>query len=528
MGRKRKKQKQTARMFFREKDHREIIMDDSYHGAIYLAEQVEPAWRRYKPRLVIGEISSGGLISVDVENNYFSCLTEWRSDNPSDYVRGITSQQPIFRAGYLQAFCSCYDMLPEYRSRLLGAIISKNGYDWKRVDYTDNIHSFNSNVQSYGKDLLFDYIRSNLVCFWKFDYNEGNKYTEGWEHITDLSWQNTNGDYCGVIDTDNYNGCFLYRTVTTIRRVGTTYYYTYNYNIYMFLDLSLPATLCFQKTISDVSQSMQVYTERARDVWWVHKTKDTVFFLQARFKRDLTTNLDQNRLFCYSSSIDNINTSSWIESEIIPWANNNNCQWDYQKYLVLYRNNIVYLYLYCYKVISGNLIRFWRLFTTSDFQQWNEITLPDYLDIPFFNYNNDDYRYGVIIPSPYNKIRIILNTEALNYTLPSGTVLVSYANLADIYGDYIGSGRVNTGYVSRHWNDYFESIDGELTSNISYEDLWLFDLYPNTIIHINNLEFEEDSNNYAYYFPDTPKDTSGNVLYPRFKETIDSSDYIFD
>ena len=76
MGRKRKKQKQTARMFFREKDHREIIMDDSYHGAIYLAEQVEPAWRRYKPRLVIGEISSGGLISVDVENNYFSCFVK--------------------------------------------------------------------------------------------------------------------------------------------------------------------------------------------------------------------------------------------------------------------------------------------------------------------------------------------------------------------------------------------------------------------------------------------------------------------
>ena len=146
MGRRRNIQKQTSRIYYRERDHREVITEDSYHGAMYLPEQVEPVWRRYKPRLVMGNVISSlddtdsYFVAVDVENKYFTMLTNNYRRNSSGIDRyelgAFNTNRSLLIVNKDIIWCSyiqLYDLdRPEYAAY---GMISRNGYDWKLLPF---------------------------------------------------------------------------------------------------------------------------------------------------------------------------------------------------------------------------------------------------------------------------------------------------------------------------------------------------------------------------------------------------------
>lgn len=560
MGRRRNKQNQTSRIYYRDKDHREVIMDDSYHGAMYLAEQYEPVWRRYKPRLVFGVVKSidnitftGHLVTVDVENKYFSMLHYFPRYEVfgESYYRlrtPLLSHESPFILNNDMIWTIFIDISDRDRSGGGFGLISKNGYDWKTLEY----YPLPPGVTNYGGYQKFanglyifaDRYPEKLYDVYDLKYQDGEQIATI-EGLGTIPYDNTLGGYSiGGINTSQYSGYVTYKTTTTsvVRNRITYFTYKYDLNVYDYSTSSF-INIYHKDGPANVPSSDQAYYDKVTgDVKAVYYTNDYFFFIQHWYVRSRTTGLGTERLICCYAPISNININSWSENTITTNIYNpttsspDYMRYDYNCYFVTFRNNKAYFYIMYYIGTGDSMIAEWHLFISSDLQNWERVVLPDYLDVPYFNEDNSDNRYGVIVNSQYDYVRVPLCSTALS-GVPSNTLLAvdNMADMLNVFGFNMGQG-IFTGGSSKHSpmtdNVWFEIIDGKPTTDIMTEDLWIFDVCPNTIIYIDNMTFSQSSNNcaYAIYTPTTipdPSPYSGYDIVP-YKEPIDESDYIFD
>jgi len=545
MGRQRNKQNQTARIYYRERDHREVIMDDSYHGAMYLPDQVEPVWRRYKPRLVMGSVvtsenSSSGhnshLVTVDVENKYFTMLT---------YIPDYYQYVGVLRTvSCSRIFIPNKDIIwvyyaETYLDRGDGGfpscgLISKNGYDWKPMQYwplPPGVHNYGQHERVFGDGhFIFD-DQTNLYSVYDFDYQEGENVATI-ICLGSVPRNNVYGYAIAPINTEQYSGYISYKNTTTYVIRNRIYYYTYKYDVNIYDYLSSSWVNIYHKDGASNVQAQAYDVDRLDDVRATYCLNDQIFFIECWTKTSQSTGMTTQRFVCVHSPMSNINLNSWTESEFFSWEYRATPSSSADYYVnrlsfIMVRNDTVYLYMV--RHFSANNEK-WALFKTSNLIDWEEIVLPDYLDVPYFNEDNSNGKYGVVVESEYDYVRIPISMSALN-NVPSNIVLAT-DDYIKIFGGNMGF--LPTGYGNNEpisEDVWFEILDGKITTDVPSEDLWIFDVCPNTIIYIDNMTFSESSNNcaYAIYEPKTIE-TIPDYHYDihPYKEPIDESDYIFN
>lgn len=115
--RKRTEQKQSARINLRKKDHREVILNDIYHNAIYIGQDGFPSWRKYKHKKIITE-AFDRLLSIDCDNEVVHIAEDSR-----DCGYGFYRTQD-----YIYNF---YEYSSGSTNRRI--YVSANGSDFKRI-----------------------------------------------------------------------------------------------------------------------------------------------------------------------------------------------------------------------------------------------------------------------------------------------------------------------------------------------------------------------------------------------------------
>lgn len=544
MGRQRNKQNQTARIYYRERDHREVIMDDSYHGAMYLPEQVEPVWRKYKPRLVLGAVltstsvtyTGAHLVSVDVENKYFTMLTNFQTGYYDDHYLIAPPTSVILIPNKDIIWIYGVELVDQARTEYGGyGMLSKDGYDWKPLGYwplPPGVYNYGQRYQCFGDGhFIFD-DQTGLYSVYDLDYLEGEKIATI-RYLGSVPRDYSYGYSIAPINTSQYSGYISYKNNTTSVRRSGTYYYTYKYdlNVYDYLSSSW-INIYHKDGPANVEQSQQAYVDRMYDVLAVYYLNDQIFFIAVWYVRSQTTGMQNQRFVCVHSSISDISLNSWVESEFCshsyyPTPSSSADVYLYSRYFITVRNNKAFLYMMRH---LPNDVYTWDLFISSNLDNWERVDLPEYLDIPFFKNDNSDGRYGVVVESSYDYVRIPISSTGI-VSVPSNVLLATEDNV-EIFGANMGFWAYPHGNGDPRSDDlWFEILDGKIVTNPPTEDLWLFDVCPNTVIYIDNMTFSESPNNcaYAIYEPHTIE-TSEYYHYNirPYKEPIDESDYIFN
>ena len=449
-NRTRYRQRQSARIYFEEHDHRDIIMKDNYHGAVYIGEQIEPAWRRYKPRLIpfgmdaFEELYHDIMYSFDVTNKFFSLLQE---DFGDDYIEPVTASNDR----------NCY-----YLGNLANTgCITKNGHDYKWIDESG---LYMSPSQKYGSDRAV-FVNANIstrvvTMRWAYlDYRQGEKFARVVDDSTERTFN---------IDTDHINatawcgrstnGCFFYYTTSSQSGSTTTIkeYLSLSENKSASLQLIWQHTTTYETygTYTRPVNSMRIWkcgTHYVAQRRWVNNQGIYTLAVMVSSDSDLTT---------------------WTTTQLVASGG---------AYLgiaqVLYRNGTVYAY-----GTTANGV--WTLWTSSDFATWTQVSLPDYIDIPYCkDADINTGRHGAVATPNYNGIRLVLNRTATLPSLPSGYISQNFTQFPPRYGD----------------ENYFEVINGVVTGDLSSEDLVFADFFgEKTLIYIDNMTFQTSINNMAY------------------------------
>ena len=497
MRRERKPQTQN-RMVFRNRDHREIIMEDQYHGAVYIDNEPEPAWRKYKPRLLPMYIGSYtvtydsstraygcGPISFDVENTYVSFTK-------GSLLTTESANDKLYKLGNM--LCRCGNGNP---------IVSMNGYDWKSsTERIEPLADKRTDKYQYGRYLIAYY--SNSYNFYEINYNEGSAgfTTTIVKQMSSFPWK----VYLGEIDTEEYQGCFaLYGTRVSggARLLDFTDSYK-NVTVKLITGLDMSSQDIFTYTGSDletckVSRICDVNKRYAFVITYIRKVPTP------RAERDDSCKKYIRTSILYSDQED---PTVWHESQIISERlymdredNMSNRIYDHIQSgsfesapIILYQDSTYYFYIYKHTATYTPYTKYyWRnnlkyitgydqdgvdyeklvVFTSTDLIHWQEYELPQYVDVPFywdFDLAENNGRHGGYLRqnTDYTGVRFYLDGNAQRYAsaLSSGMLPCDESNI--IRPDYY------TPQFFKGVND-FEIIDGKIQkrSNLENEDLWM-------------------------------------------------------
>lgn len=456
MGRVRRSQRQSARLWYENHDHREIILNGEYINAVYVPSEhtymdKDVAWRKYKKLTLLAGAnldSESQLVSVDVFNKFVS-------------------------------FSRAYDGFDEY-PRVLGDSVvacsgnmSKNGYDYKYFD--PNGSNLDYTPYRFAKSYMYEYqydrqtFKHTLRLF-GCSWNTGSQYasvtnagtiemTDG-EHIANLN-------PCG----EARDGLFASRTWTT--RIGTQYPYTYHHYIEVYKITTNGFSLVYSDDYIDSSVGMS---------------------------RLYPTNI-------YSHGNQYCGVTTWYNSQsqgVRLWVSNNGDTWQYydlfnetpwalhpNMVIVMYRNNKWYFYVH---MRSNNNLWRYDLYTATDLldpQTFQLIPLPDYLDIPMLGY--EDGIHGDIDDCDGMYARIILNSYDGNIPAEQGDTIYMYPSMgryANGSYDYryfsINDGHMNYDPPNNYMCGYESEYDSEA-------DMDCFNFF-----YIDNMTFQSSSNNFAF------------------------------
>lgn len=468
-NRTRYRQRQSARIYFEERDHRDIIVNDNYHGAVYIGEQIEPAWRRYKPRLIpfgmdaFEELYHDIMYSFDVTNKFFSLLQE---DWGDDYIEPVSTSNDW----------GCY-----YVGNIANTgCITKNGHDYKSINSSG---SYMSPTQKYGSDRTVSVsanISTRVVTLnWAYlDYSQGNKFANIVDDATtrtfDIDTDHLNANsWCGR----STNGCFFYYTTSSQTSTTTTI----NEWLSLSENKSASLQLIWQNTTTYDRYGTYTRPINSMRIWKC----GTHYVAQRRW----TDNNGFITLAVMVSSDSDLTT--WTTTQLVLQGGS---------YLgisqVLYRNGTVYAY-----GTTANGV--WTLWTSSDFTTWTQVTLPDYVDIPYCNDADiNTGRHGAVVTPTYQGIRLVLNRNATLPVLPNNYFSQNFTQFPPRYGE----------------ENYFEVINGTITGDLNSEDLVFADWFgEKTLIYIDNMTFQTSNGNMAYQLG----------TYWDGADPIASGDYVF-
>ena len=551
------------RMVFKDKDHREIIMDDQYHGAVYIDDDKFPAWRKYKPRSFVFDIPSysyqssaytGAIVSVDTENEYFSILRSYNYNaKNAQYVFGN-----IYYKNYREG------------NKIYG-YASLNGYDWKKYEVSIYLDADNF-IGLYSDGILMR--NGNYYQLYKITYDSEN-YTFSEPTLVSQIDANTCGTYMGQIYNDLYHGGLfvLYRSYAscTIYLVtednfemqqiriydlssrllyisGWGFYHVNNkYLLFMtYGTLSRPAS---NLTYEGYEQRVVLYSDTGAPDSWVEST-----IIPKRLVSNVVDN-NTNKITASnknaSASISGLGLYN-VEStnEILHVAYIDSIYYVYVQYNYAFNAWMNYYRSGNTKVITGTgsdtLYTYLVVYTSRSLENWDTFTLPTYIDIPFFKHyyiTNGRCGYGIMMPNG-SGVRFYLDGSELSRS-PRGLPPGYYPN-QPIYSTaaYAPNPFSNTRPDLTNGNTttvpQIEIINGKIqqSGNLENNEIWLFQSLPANYyttfheimyicVRIKDPFFRNNSGSYVYLLSNSSNDAGTRYVYENVDPIIDS-DYIFD
>ena len=301
MRRERKPQTQN-RMVFRNRDHREIIMEDQYHGAVYIDDEPEPAWRKYKPKLLSMDIGGYNIVYDGSSRSLGGCLISFDVDNK--YVSFADHKASTYQATSYKLGNMLYKQEASY------GYTSINGYDWKAKQVTFSGLSSNPTIYQYGKYLMA--YGSNSYNFYEIDYNEGNAEFSGPTIVKQISsfpfsWQK----HLGHVDTDEYQGAFFFygNTVASFG-AGLTSYKNVSVKLSLGLDMEYQDVFTYTGSNYDSCTVSNVFNVNQRYVFFIRYFRFTSWNSQ-----DVSSNIYGRTSILYSDPGD---PTSWHEVAVTP------------------------------------------------------------------------------------------------------------------------------------------------------------------------------------------------------------------
>lgn len=443
MGRQRLRQRQSGRIYFQGYDHREIVADGEYYNGIYLNQDVEPKWRKYKKQTLFyhdtyGVYSTFGVtFSVDTKNKFISRSREGENMATmlGDYVGGY-----------------------QY--------VSKNGYDFKYCDW--NISDYEISIDEYHRWCgnypcgIYSTGRRHVVGWAVIDYKEGTRTGEikdGGKKVletTDSAYMNIAGDAS--------DGCFAY---WQFRNSSGYHFELYHVNSSGF---NLVYTDDWTGTANRVVP---------KDIYY-HGGQ---YIASAPYRTSSSPYMQGVRLWTSNDG------NTWTQYDLIPSEPATSTR--VMGCLPIYRNGTWYLYVERY---VGSSAYYWELYTTTDLSTFTQVSLPDYLDVPMLDYE-DGIHGDIALYNGLHYVRLILN----NYTgtiPPSDDVYVvdnPFANMGINEGYWdIQDGEVADGHIRRDCQNLF--VKGWVTpynSSTHQSEMILW--------YIDNMTFQSSSGNFAMY-----------------------------
>lgn len=441
----RNNQYQSSRLYLRYKDHRDLVFRDKYYNAIAFNQEDEEGniddsvkWHKYKPHLLLGYIY--GLTSIDVKNKIVHYA--WQG---SKYVTVIA----------LKDYVVCFNNANVSGDKFFYA--SRNGYDW----YTILGVSIKEWVQ-FGDTNSLGYVQEdgNTINAYKITVQD-NEETGDIEVVND-------GLIASKTASNNISALWTFGRTRNGFWIG----YGVSYAQYSFF------AEVTDDGINDVYSLVNWNYIQNTDRYSAYGDGTSI-----KPSIEEVTVLGTNRFNILANVLKNGEYHKVIVDyqEGVSYYARPNCLGE-----VIHKNGIWwYYYQQCTTEWTGggNHVLHYRLrmFKSEDALEWEEVILPDYMDV---NIVETAYRYSSTTENPNNKVRLIFNRDA-SVPTEDGVVKVSYGGLFTKGGNRCQNGlNFCTSLVDDQWTDREQGICIN-ASNGYY-------------VVFKNMDFSESEDNFAF------------------------------
>lgn len=382
--RQRKPQKQSARLYARGNDHRDIIAYDDansryiYHNALYWTEEDDAkvtkehiAWVKYPEHSVVATYGGasnqqGAHCVMDVDRQFEYGLS---------YAGGQRGRAQVYGLE-----CGLTVIFTQYGGALTNFRISEDGVVWKDID-VQGANPYQLNLYHFGEDGLC-WIAPGPTVYGE-DYPYGNGFTFGIilfekdEETDEWSVRTSIHSFTDRVNALEFvcntkQGCIIYRTY------GAPYD-------------SQGTSGAFNVTYWHIDHA-GVKTEKKYDIWQTNPTFADISLSQKAYAKV------GNRCFValgVQNPISRYSTTRWFRT-IVSYSPDNGATWTGQTLIEYYwgqegwvdsinprvnmfvRDGEVFVFASIDKVDGGKT----RLFSTYTGTQWDEVALPSWVDLP--------------------------------------------------------------------------------------------------------------------------------------------------
>lgn len=462
-SRKRERQKQSARLYLRNSDHRDAIYNDIYHNAMVWVDEegkTHYPWIKYPKKAIFflftGQVSIGadrwtaGII--DVERQFCHAISMSGSSDRGVRVVGN------FLLSYTVSTSSRQFYLTKdgsmFKQKNMSTLYYTGYYYPLGIPYGDDNSKFC--VMTRPNTSPSDYFEMTVYEISKFDYEEveltETKYTSVY----------TFRDWYYMKPTANGVMLFMIRPRSTSQTVPWN----------QIIEFTETGTNIINDNV-DFEPLMGYPSVQANPVWYGNKIafpmwvkSDGVAYWSCRYSLD--------------------NGLSWNRHEFMFYRTGYSSNGSY----ACRRGDT--FYFFCVEKhdnLDQTVYRQLHIIKTTDFSYFQEIDLPDYCDVNVMWAGRCTESYP-----DTDKFRILLNSSADSGGLPSANIESMLTT-----GMNDGSGGI-------------EIIDGEI--QFIPEDEFLILVYrygenEELVVYMDNMEFEETTNNFAFITPYDLYNTDG-------------------
>lgn len=406
MGRQRRVQKQKG-LYLRHHHHREAILDGLYHNFMCYyegeypttREDLKPKWVKYGENVVLGAVDVGydtylaSLNTADKVLHISNETTAYYYDITRTWIRQnyiLTKQDMATKDGHIFRYCtgdSVYQLGARFGNGNKGIIHYSGMWTAQVTEIVD--YESPDNQPSYGMKFVS---RGTINIPQEFDPVPTGYYAT------------TSCAYRGASENGAF---FIVEQYMRSPQEQTSPYYYHHTRILKLYDVTLDGyTLVSTETYTSYGNASQMpstghFTNNREGILYHGGLYMTVYSY-----RTSDSPAHQGVYVYYTDT-----GSDWQEAELI--ADQLSTSTLAYETRIRFRNGYWYVFV---KEMHGNYYK-WRLFKSEDFTSVTEVTVPDYMDIPFLT---EDGGHGSCIDvGDYDTLEIIFN----NYdsTLPTPT-----------------------------------------------------------------------------------------------------------
>lgn len=429
----RNNQYQSARLYLRRKDHRDVIYQDSYVNSICLEQddKFDAYWTKYKPKVLLGNTYVGSpalgyMTSVDAKNR----IVHRSSSYGTAYMKFIP----------LKDYIVCFPNENSSGGQTEMINVSKNGHVWYTIKYPSKVKGW----VRYGD--------TNSLAWASYSGSTMYVYAVDIEEDEEGNYTVSEPRTLATQTISNIWSCYtLSRTNEGVLVACGSYF---DANLYEITDSGITAV--YNYTNNDFPRMRYACYGNGRAVLPV-----VIYDGSVRYHY-----YNQLRVCVVSHGVAN--------EVLVDMEDRYSYVYNYTVADVIHKNGKWWLYwmLYWSDYSTGSRRDLWelRLYTSSDAQTWEKVELPDYVDVPIcetsFMYDRDG------ADNPYTTLRVGLTTSK---SIPSGdgitvrsVYLHSMGGNTSLLGLNFGtslidgkSSDVEQGIVidCNGWYAYFENMD---------------------------------------------------------------------